>query len=62
MWKVKLDKDLWLADGDPKTTTNEAEAWLLPDMPSVQEQLKNVRRFTPYPKAMVVFDDNHEHG
>ena len=39
MWKVKLDKGVWLADG-AATTTNEAEAWLLPDMPSVQVQLK----------------------
>ena len=54
MWKVKLDEGLWLADGDPETTTNEAEARLLPDMPSVQVQLKKVRRFMPYPNAMVV--------
>ena len=38
--------------------TNEDEAWLLPDMPSVQVQLKKVRRFTPYPNAIVVFEDN----
>ena len=58
MWKVKLDEGLWLADGDPETTTNEAEAWLLPDMPSVQAQLIKVRRFMPYPNAIVVFEDN----
>ena len=56
MWKVKLDEGLWLADGG--TTTKEEKAWLLPDMPSVQEQLKKVRRFTPYPNAIVVFEDN----
>jgi len=53
MWKVKLDKDLWLAKGSA-TTPNEEEAWLFPDMPSVQEQLKKVRRFTPYPNVMVI--------
>jgi hypothetical protein len=54
MWKVKLDENLWLAGGDPETTTNQAEAWLLPDMPSVQVQLKKVRRYLPYPNAMVI--------
>ena len=58
MWKVKLDEGAWLAEGNPATTTNEAEAWLLPDMPSVQVQIKKVRRFMPYPDAMVVFEDN----
>ena len=52
MWKVKLD-DMWLAEGTA-TTKNEAEARLFPDMPSVQAQLKKVRRFMPYPNAMVV--------
>ena len=56
MWKVKLDDDVWLAEGT--TTTTEEEARLFPDMPSVQEQLKKVRRFTPYPNAIVVFEDN----
>ena len=36
------------------TTAIEEEAWLLPDMPSVQVQLKKVRRCMPYPNAMVV--------
>ena len=56
MWKVKLDEGVWLADGvgGSATTTNEAEAWLLPDMPAVQAQLKKVRRYMPYPNAMVV--------
>ena len=56
MWKVKLDDGLWLAEDG--TTAIEEEAWLLPDMPSVQVQLKKVRRFTPYPNAIVVFEDN----
>jgi hypothetical protein len=56
MWKVKLDDDLWLADSKDgsATTTVEFDAWLLPDMPSVQEQLKKVRRLSPYPDAMVI--------
>jgi hypothetical protein len=53
MWKVKLDEGVWLAK-DSATTTNEEEAWLLPDMPSVQVQLKKVRRCLPYPNAMVI--------
>ena len=53
MWKVKLDNELWLAK-DSKTTTKESEAWLLPDIPSVQAQLKKVRRLKPYPNAIVV--------
>ena len=61
MWKVKLDDKVWLADGsgDAATTTKEEDAWLLPDMPSVHEQLKKVRRFMPYKEAMVVaeFED-----
>ena len=55
MWKVKLDDGVWLADGT--TTTTEEEARLFPDMPSVQEQPKKVRRFVPYPDAMVIFED-----
>ena len=53
MWKVKLDEGVWLAK-DSATTTNEKEAWLLPDMPAVQVQLKKARRYMPYPNAMVV--------
>ena len=56
MWKVKLDDGVWLADG--AVTTTEEDARLFPDMPSVQEQLKKVRRFTPYPNAIVIFEDN----
>ena len=57
MWKVKLDDNVWLAETG--ATTEEAEAWLLPDMPSVHEQLKKIRRYMPYKEAMVVaeFDD-----
>jgi len=55
MWKVKLDGKVWLAESG--TTTNEDNAWLLPDMPSVQDRLKKVRLFTPYKEAMVVYDD-----
>ena len=56
MWKVKLDKGIWLANGigDSATTTKEEEAWLLPDMTAVQAQLKKVRRYMPYPNAIVV--------
>ena len=57
MWKVKLDDGVWLADG-PATTTTEENAWLLPDVRTVQAQLKKVRRFTPYPNTIVVFEDN----
>ncbi len=57
MWKVKLDDDVWLGK-DSTTTLNEDEAWLLPDIPSVQEQLKKARRFMPYPNTMVIFEDN----
>ena len=55
MWKVKLDDKVWLAESG--TTTIEEDAWLLPDMPSVQDQLKRVRLFMPYKEAMVVYDD-----
>ena len=56
MWKVKLDDDLWLADSKEgsATTTVESDAWLLPDMPSVQEQIRKARRFSPYPDVMVI--------
>ena len=56
MWKIKLDDTFWLADKS-EATTSENQALLLPDMPSVQAQLKEVRRFTPYPNAMVIFED-----
>ena len=59
MWKVKLDNGLWLTK-DSATTTKESEAWLLPDMPSVQAQLKEVRRFTPYPNAVIIFEGEIE--
>ena len=52
MWKVKLDDKVWLAKTG--TTTNEADARLFPDMPSVQDQLKKARLFMPYKEAMVV--------
>ena len=55
MWKVKLDDDLWLADGE--VTATEDKARLFSDMPSVQAQLKKVRRFTVYPNAVVIFED-----
>ena len=60
MWKVKLDDNLWLADGisEQSTTTNEAYAWLLPDIPTVQEQLEKACRFKHYPKAMVIAEFN----
>lgn len=63
MWKLKLDDNVWLADGvgDLAITTNKDEAWLLPDMPSVQEQLNRVRRFMSYPNATVIFDDGQVH-
>ena len=57
MWEIKLDDDLWLAK-DLEATTKESEAWLLPDMPSVQAQLKKVRRLAPYPNAMVIAEFN----
>ena len=56
MWKVKLDDGVWLAEDG--TTAKEENALLFPDMPSVQAQLKKVRRFTPYPNAIVIFEDN----
>ena len=59
MWKIKLDDDLWLAK-DSKTTTKESEAWLLPDIPAVQEQLKIIRRHRPYKDAMVIAEFNQE--
>ena len=56
MWKIKLDDTLWLA-AKSEATTSENMALLLPDMPSVQVQLIKVRRFMPYPHAMVIYDD-----
>ena len=60
MWKVKLDNDIWLAKGKygPETTSKESEAWLLPNIPAVQEQLKKARSLNPYPDAMVIADFN----
>ena len=45
-------------DNQRETIILGMTAWLLPDMPSVQAQLKKVRRFMPYPNAMVVFEGN----
>ena len=54
MWKVKLDDRLWLAkDG---TTMKESDAWLIPDMSTVQAELTKARRFVPYKDAMVIAD------
>ncbi len=53
MWKIKLDDTLWLA-AKSEATTSENQALLLPDIPSVQAQLVKVRRFMPYPNAMVI--------
>ncbi len=60
MWKVKLDNDNWLAKGEygPETTSKESEAWLLPNITAVQEQLKKARSLNPYPNAMVIADFN----
>ena len=59
MWKIKLDDTFWLGHKS-EATTSENQALLLPDIPSVQAQLMKVRRFMPYPNAMVVaaFEDN----
>lgn len=57
-WKVKLNNEVWLSEDG--TTTNEAEAWLLPDMPSVHAELKKARRFMPYKEAMVIYDDKQQ--
>ena len=59
MWKIKLDDDLWLGRNS-EATRSENLAWMLPDMPSVQAQLIKVRRFMPYPNAIVIFEDNQE--
>ncbi len=56
MWKVKLNDGVWLAEGT--TTAIEEKAWLFNDMPSVQAQLKKVRRLAPYPNAMVIAEFN----
>ena len=60
MWKLKLDDNVWLAEGssDSVTTTDEKKAWLIPTIQAVQEKLKKMRRFKPYPKAMVVAEFN----
>lgn len=55
MWKLKLDDGVWLADG--AVTTTEEDARLFFDMRAVQEQLKKVRRFVPYPDVVVIYDD-----
>ena len=52
MWKVQLDDNLWIAKNS--TTTKESEAWIMPDMPTAQEQLKKARRLLPYPDAMMI--------
>ena len=52
MWKVQLDDNLWIAKSG--TTTNESEAWIMPDMPTAQEQLKKARRLMPCPNAMMI--------
>ena len=57
MWKIKLSDTLWLAKNS-EATTSENQALLLPDIPSVQAQLVKVRRFMPYPNAMVVAEFN----
>ncbi len=53
MWKIQLDDNLWLAKGS-ETTVTESEAWLFPNIPAAQAQLKEVRRFMPYRDAMVI--------
>ena len=53
MWKIKLDETFWLARNS-EATTSENQALLLPDIRSVQAQLIKVRRFMPYPNAIVV--------
>ena len=53
MWKIKLDDTLWLGKNS-ESTTCESQALLLPDIPSVQAQLIKVRRFMPYPNAVVI--------
>ena len=60
MWKVKLDDNIWLAKGKygTETTSKESEAWLLPNIPAAQEQLKKARSSTPYPNAMVIAEFN----
>ena len=59
MWKIKLDDTFWLGQNS-EATRSENKALLLPDMTSVQAQLIKVRRFKPYPNAIVVaeFPDN----
>lgn len=61
MWKVKLDDDTWLAKGryGNVTTSRESEAWVLPDVPTARQELKNARRSHPYRNAMIIaaFDE-----
>ena len=57
MWKIKLDDTFWLGKNS-ESTRSENQALLLPDMPSVQAQLIKVRRFMPYPNAVVIFEDD----
>jgi hypothetical protein len=51
MWIVRLDDNQWLTKNG--TTSIESEAWVMPDMPTAQEQLKKTRRLIPYPNAMI---------
>jgi hypothetical protein len=62
MWKLKLDDSVWLAEcsSNSITTTDEKEAWLLPTIQAVQEVLEKMRKFKPYPHAMVVAEINQE--
>ena len=57
MWKIKLDEIFWLARNS-EVTKSENHALLLPDMLSVKAQLIKVRRFMPYPNAIVVAEFN----
>ena len=61
MWKIKLDDNLWLARNS-EATRSENHALLLSDMPSAQAQLIKVRRFMPYPNAIVVFENQAKTG
>ena len=60
MWVIKLDNKVWVSESG--TTTNEADAKLFPDMPSVQDHLKKIRLYTPYKEAMVVYDNPEPTG
>ena len=52
MWIVELETGLWIAETG--TTTDKQKAWVMPDMPTVQKELKKVRRLIPYKDAMVI--------